>query len=97
MNYDKLLETIKSIGRERLNEYHHSARYGRTLSMNTNRYKPKGLDLAEEDKEEKEDEKPEKNGRTATGQVANKINLEPEYNSPMSLNRGMPKPQIDTK
>lgn len=101
MNYSNLVNLIKSVAREKLeeatNNRHHSMRYARPMSQ-SGRYKPdKTPQLAQEEDDENEKKENIKAGRTATGQVANKINLEPEYNSPMSLNRGMPKPQIDTK
>lgn len=105
MRLENLVEMIKRLGLENLNEdrrTHHARRYGgkkslvkpRTLSM-IGRYEGQSPQLAEED-EEKENEKPKKNGRTATGEIANKINTEVSFYSPVSPTQGS-KPQVDTK
>lgn len=47
MRYDKLVEMVKKVGKERLGESNHSARYGRGSKHMSGRYKP-GVKLAQE-------------------------------------------------
>lgn len=95
MNYTKLLSIIKTS----INEAHHSARYGGTVSGRPNQLNKRGIpnktpQLAETKKEKKK----EITGRTETGQIANKIELEPNYNSQIEPIRGpSAKSSLDTK
>ena len=68
MRYDKLVEMVKRVGKERLGESNHSARYSGSKSM-SGRYKP-GVKLAQEDSEE-----------MSSGKGKEVINLNPTINS----------------
>lgn len=89
---------MKTVTREKnLMEASHASRYAFTKkSMKAKLHKPdKTKQLAEDDDEKQEN----KTGRTDTGQKANVIITEPEFNSRVEPTRGAPpaKPQIDTK
>jgi len=68
MRYDKLVEMVKRVGKERLGESNHSARYGRGSKHMSGRYKP-GVKLAQEDSEE-----------MSSGKGKEVINLNPTLN-----------------
>ncbi len=98
MNLTKLVEMMKTVTREKnLAEASHASRYSYAKrSMKTKLHKPDKTSQLAEDDDEKENKK---SGRTDTGQKANAIITEPEFNSQVEPTRGAPpaKPQINTK
>jgi hypothetical protein len=68
MRFDKLVEMVKRVGRDKLEENNHSTRYKRSKSM-SGRYKP-GVKLAQEDSED-----------MSSGKGKEVINLNPTINS----------------
>lgn len=89
MNHTKLVGIIKNVVKEKLDEATHSTRYQKTLPRRKNYKTPQ---LAEEDDEENNNK-----GLTMTKQKPDILTVNPEFNSQISPNRGMPKPQIDSK
>jgi len=76
MRYDKLVEMIKSVGRKKLEERHHSERYARGATRRiSGRYKS-DIKLAQEAQETEEPTK----GKTV-------VNFEPKLDSQIAQNR----------
>jgi len=76
MRFDKLVEMVKSVGREKLEERHHSERYARGATRRiSGRYRP-GIKLAQEAQETEEPAKEK-----------TEVNFEPQLNSQIAQNR----------
>lgn len=76
MRYDKLVEMVKSIGRQKLEERHHSERYTRGATRRiTGRYKP-DIRLAQEAQETEE-----------VSRKNTEVNFEPKLDSQIAQNR----------
>lgn len=76
MRYDKLVEMIKSVGRKKLEERHHSERYARGATKRiSGRYRP-GIKLAQEAQETEESTKEK-----------TEVNFEPKLDSQIAQNR----------